>query len=86
MNSSLMCLYGEAKPSSLVKAKTEAKTHHVCLYGEAKPVEQLVINKAAKHGRRTRYIGTTLGERAGNHEVGVQRNKRWRDTRLSDLA
>jgi hypothetical protein len=81
-----MCLYGEAKPSSLVKAKTAAKTHHVCLYGEAKPVEQLGINEAAKRGRRMRYIGEALCERAGNHEVGAQRNKRWRDARLSNLA
>jgi hypothetical protein len=72
MNSSLMCLNGEAKPSSLLKAKTAAKTHHVCLYSETKPVEQLGINEAAKRGRRTRYIGAVLDERAGNHEVGVQ--------------
>jgi hypothetical protein len=62
MNSSLMWLYGEVKPSSLVKTKTEAKTHHVYLYGEAKPVEQLGINEPVKHGRRTWYIGSTLGE------------------------
>jgi hypothetical protein len=37
MNASLMCLYGEAKPSSLVKAKTTAETHHVCLCGKANP-------------------------------------------------
>ncbi len=86
MNSSLMCLYGEAKPSSLVKAKTTAKTRHVSLYGEAKPVEQLGIDEAAKRGRRTRNIGAALGERVGNHEVGVQRNKRWRDARLSNLT
>jgi hypothetical protein len=72
MNSSLMCLYGEAKPSSLVKAKTAAKTRHVCLYGEAKPVEQLGIDEAAKRGRRTRNTGAALGERVGNHEVGAQ--------------
>ncbi len=109
MNSSLMCLYGEAKPSSLVKAKTAAETHHVCLYGktkpsslvkaktaakprhvclydEVKPVEQLGIDEAAKRGRRTRNIGAALGERVGNHEVGAQRSKRWRDARLSNLA
>jgi hypothetical protein len=86
MNSSLMCLYGEAKPSSLVKAKTAAKTHHVCLYDEAKPAEQLGIDETAKRVRRTRNIGAGLGERVGNHEVGVQRNKRWRESRLSNLA
>ncbi len=60
-----MCLYGEAKPSSLFKAKTAAKTRHACLYGEAKPVEQLGIDEAAKRVRRTRNIGATLGERVG---------------------
>ncbi len=67
-----MCLYGEAKPSSLVKAKTSAKTRHVCLYGETKPVEQLGMDESVKHGRRTQNIGTTLGERFGNHEVRTQ--------------
>ncbi len=81
-----MYLYGEAKPSSLVKVKTPVKTRHVCLYGEVKPVEQLGIDEDAKRGRRTRNIGAALGERVGNHEVGAQRNKRWRDTRLSNLA
>jgi hypothetical protein len=86
MNSSLMCLYGEVKPSSLVKEKTTGKTRHVCLYGEAKPVEQLDIDEAVKHGRRTRNIGAALGECVGNHEVGVQRNKRWRTARLINLT
>ncbi len=61
MNSVLTWLYGDTKPSSLVKEKTTAKTCHVCLYGEAKPVEELGI-EAAKRGRRTRNIGAALGE------------------------
>ena len=58
----LMCLYGETKPLSLVKAKPAAKTRHVCLYGEAKPVEQHGIDDVAKRVRRTRNIGEALGE------------------------
>jgi hypothetical protein len=48
MNASLMCLYGEAKPSSLIQARTAAKTRHVCLYGEAKPSSLVEAKTAAK--------------------------------------
>ena len=73
MNSSLMCLYGEAKPSSLVKAKTAAKTRHVCLYGEAKPVQLGIDCETAKAAQDT--MEAVLGELACNHEVGGQRKK-----------
>ncbi len=62
---------------------------------ERRTVEQLGIDDVAnaylpphadvaKRVRRTRNIA--LGERVGNHEVGAQRNERWRDARLSNLA
>ncbi len=63
----------------------------------ASSVEQLGIDdvantylppqaNVAKRVRRTRNIGAALGERVGNHKVGAQRNKRWRDAWLSNLA
>ena len=65
--------------------KTTSKTRHVYLYGEAKTFEQLGIDDVAntylspqadvaKRVRRTRNIGSVLGERVGNHKVGAQRN------------
>ena len=53
---------------------------------ERRTVEQLGIDDAVKRSRRTRNNGAALGERVGNHEVGAQRNKRWRDAQLSNLA
>ena len=38
---------------------------------ERHTVEQLDIDDAVKHGRRTRNIGAALGECVGNHEVGA---------------
>ncbi len=57
-------------------------------------VEQLGIDDTylppqadvAKRVYGTRNIGAALGEFVGNHEVGAQRNKRWRDARWSNLA
>ncbi len=62
----------------------------------ASSVEQLGIDdvantylppqaNVAQRVRRTRNIGAFLGERVGN-KVGAQRNKRWRDAWLSNLA
>jgi hypothetical protein len=39
-----------------------------------------------KRVRRTRNIGAPLGECVGNQEVDAQRNKRWREARLNNLA
>ena len=77
MNSSLMCLYGEAKPSSLVKAKTAAKTRHVCLYGEAKPSSLVRAKTAAK----TRHV-CLYGEAKPVEQLGIdEAAKRGRRTR-----
>ena len=48
--------------------------------------EHLPQADVVKRVLRTRNIGAALGERVGNHKVGAQRNKRWRDARLSNLA
>jgi hypothetical protein len=77
MNASLMCLYGEAKPSSLVKAKTEAETHHVCLYGKAKPSSLFNVKTAAKTRHACLYGETKPVEQLGIDEAA----KRVRRTR-----